>query len=215
MNNSIKNLILRRVALLSNAALLLLVTINLNFAQENKPLPQPAQKTTSQPPPSVVATDPFALIPAANAVDVASIDAIVKSLYNVISGDAGVKRDWNRFRSLFYPNAKLIPTGKNKAGVAGGRFITPEQYIETSGPYLEKEGFHEVGIANRVEQFGNIAHVFTTYEAKRKLSDSKPFMRGVNSIQLLNDGTRWWVINIAWSQETPEFPLPEKYLKKK
>ncbi len=88
-------------------------------------------------------------------------------------------------------------------------YITPEQYIEGSGPYLEKEGFHEIGIAQRVEQFGNIAHVFTTYQAKHKLTDEKPIMRGINSIQLINDGTRWWVLNIAWSQETPESPIPE------
>jgi hypothetical protein len=197
------------------ATFLTLSATNRSFAQENKPSqssPQAEQKTT--PRPQTAATlDPFASIPAANPADVSSIDAIIKSLYSVISGDAGVKRDWNRFRSLFYPNAKMIPTGKNKTGKAGGRFITPEQYIESSGPYLEKEGFHEIEIANRVEQFGNIAHVFTTYESKHKLSDAKPFMRGINSVQLVNDGTRWWVMNIAWSQETPESPLPEKYLK--
>lgn len=182
-----------------------------NMAQETKPTPAQTPKLA---PAASPAPNPFANIPPAKPEDVASIDSIVKALYEVISGDPGVKRDWNRFRSLFYPNAKMVPTGKNpNTGKAGGRFLTPEEYIERSGPFLEKEGFHEVGIAQRVEQFGNIAHVFTTYHSKHKLTDEKPFMRGINSIQLINDGTRWWVLNIAWSQETPESPIPEKYLK--
>ncbi|MBC7795750.1 MAG: hypothetical protein H7Z37_02630 [Pyrinomonadaceae bacterium] len=144
----------------------------------------------------------------------ASVDAIVKSLYNVISGDAGTKRDWNRFRSLFHKSAQMIPTGKNpKTGEINARYITPEEYIEKSGAYLEKEGFHEIELARRTEVFGNIAQVFTTYETRRKLSDAKPFMRGINSVQLLNDGKRWWILNITWSQESPENQLPTKYLK--
>lgn len=178
---------------------------------------QDAKPATPAAPPKPAASpvpDPFANIPPAKTEDVATIDGIVKALYSVISGDAGVKRDWNRFRSLYYPSAKMVPTGKNpNTGKAGGRFMTPEDYIERSGPILERDGFHEVEIARRVEQFGNIAHVFTTYQAKRKATDEKPFMRGINSVQLINDGTRWWILNIAWSQETPDSPIPEKYMK--
>ena len=197
-------------------------------AQENTTKPQPpppappvqtAQPQTPQQPapPSQQQTkeqvQPAAQTAQPNLADVASIDQIVKAVYDVISGDAGVKRDWNRFRSLFHPKATMTPTNKNRAGVVNARVITPEDYIQQSGAYLEKEGFHEREIARRVEQFGNIAHVFTTYEAKHKLSEEKPFLRGINSIQLFNDGSRWWVLTIAWSAETPETPLPEKYLK--
>ncbi|MDQ4123567.1 MAG: brain acid soluble protein 1 [Acidobacteriota bacterium] len=189
-----------------------------NMAQETKPAPatspKPATPATQPSPQASPAPNPFAKIPPAKPEDVSTIDNIVKALYEVISGDPGVKRDWNRFRSLFYPNAKMVPTFKNRnTGKIVGLYLTPEEYIERSGPLLEKDGFHETGIAQRVEQFGNIAHVFTSYQSKRKLTDEKPFMRGINSIQLINDGTRWWVLNIAWSQETPDSPIPEKYLK--
>lgn len=174
-------------------------------------MPTAAQESK---PPQVISKKEEPKMIAANPADVASIDAIVKSLYNVISGDAGVKRDWERFRSLFHPSARMIPTGKNsQTGIVGARALLPEEYITRSGSFLEKEGFHEVEIARRVEQFGNIAHVFSTYEARHKLTDAKPLMRGINSFQLLNDGKRWWVITIFWSQETAEMPLPEKYLK--
>lgn len=184
------------------------------FAQQTQTVnqsspPSPQQQTKEQTPTSSQQT----VAPAANPADVGSIDQIVKAVYNVISGDAGVKRDWNRFRSLFHPKATMTPTQKNREGKTVAVVITPEDYVARSGPYLEKEGFHEREIARRVEQYGNIAHVFTTYEAKHKLSDEKPFLRGINSLQLFNDGTRWWVLTIAWSAETPETPLPEKYLK--
>ena len=150
----------------------------------------------------------------ANPADVASIDSIMKAVYEVISGDAGQKRDWDRFRSLFHADAKLIPSGKNpQTGVQGARFLTPEDYITRSGPMLEQNGFHERELARHVDQYGNIAQVFSTYHAFRKKDDKDPFMRGINSFQLMNDGKRWWVINIYWQAETPDTKIPEKYLK--
>jgi hypothetical protein len=78
----------------------------------------------------------------ADSKDVASVDAIMAAVYDVISGDAGKARDWDRFRSLFYKDARLIPSGKNaKTGVYQAVSLSPEDYIERSGPYLEKEGF--------------------------------------------------------------------------
>jgi hypothetical protein len=71
----------------------------------------------------------------ANPADVASIDSIMKAVYDVISGDAGQKRDWDRFRSLFHKDAKLIPSGKNQqTGVQGARFLSPEDYIAAQRP---------------------------------------------------------------------------------
>lgn len=171
------------------------------------------QASNAPPAPATATTDPLAAVPSASPADVESIDAIVKTLYAVISGDAGVKRDWDRFRSLFYPDARMIPTGVNaetKKVVA--RVSMLDTYIERSSPFMEKNGFHEAEIARRVEQYGNIAHVFSTYTSRYKLTDPKPFARGINSIQLLNDGTRWWILSVAWSSETPEHPIPPQYL---
>jgi hypothetical protein len=152
----------------------------------------------------------------ANPNDVNSVDAIITAVYDVISGDAGVKRNWDRFRSLFHPSARLIPTGKNpQTGVVVARSLTPEDYITRSQSVLEKDGFHEREIARQTQSYGNIVHVFSTYEAKRKLSDEKAFLRGINSFQLFNDGKRWWVMTIFWNPETPENPIPKKYLKTK
>jgi len=150
----------------------------------------------------------------ANPSDVGSLDAIMKAVYSSISGDAGQKRDWDRLRSLFYKGARLIPTGKNpKTGVAGANVFTVDEYIAQAEPYFMKEGFYETEKARRVDMYGHIAHVLSTYESRHSLSDKKPFMRGINSFQLLNDGKRWWVMTIYWKHETPETPIPKKYLK--
>ncbi|NND73175.1 MAG: hypothetical protein HKN43_16500 [Rhodothermales bacterium] len=147
----------------------------------------------------------------ANPADVSSIDAITAAVYEVISGPAGEERDWDRFRSLFRPEAKLIPVGI-RDGQAGSFPMTPDQYIERSGPWLVQNGFFETEINRVTEQYGVIAHHFSTYESRRKADDPEPFARGINSFQLMNDGQRWWVVNIFWQGESEEYPVPGEYL---
>lgn len=164
---------------------------------------------------STPATTQSAPIGKAKEDDVRSIDTILAATYDVISGPAGKKRDWDRFRSLFYPGARLIPTGKrpNETEVRA-RVLTPDDYVERSAPFLEKEGFFERGVSNNVEQFGNIAQVLSTYESRHNAGDAQPFQRGINSFQLVNDGKRWWIMTIMWQAETPENPIPQEYLRK-
>lgn len=158
---------------------------------------------------------PAAPAAAANEADVASLDAIMKAVYDVISGDAGKKRDWDRFRALFHKDARLIPAGKNPTtGVIGANALTPEGYIERSGPYLEKNGFFEKEIARKTDIYGNIAQVFSTYASYHTSTDKEPFMRGINSFQLLFDGKRWWVLTIYWQGESADNPIPKEYLPK-
>ncbi len=149
-------------------------------------------------------------VPPAKPEDVASIDAILAALYDVISGPAGQARDWNRMRSLFIPGGRLMPTAVRPDGSVITRILEVNDYIATSGPSLERLGFTEREIARRVEQYGHIAHVFSTYEGRTETEPT--VIRGINSIQLLNDGTRWWVVSIYWEAERPDNPLPPQYL---
>ena len=138
--------------------------------------------------------------------------AIINALYKVISGPAGEKRDWQRFRQLFTAEAKIIPIGLKPDGGSVKRALGIEDYITTSGPFLEKEGFFENEIGHKIEMFGHFAHVFSTYESRKKANDEKPFMRGINSIQLWNDGKRWWIVNILFQNESGVNPIPSKYV---
>ena len=146
--------------------------------------------------------------------DVASLDNIMEALYGSISGDKGEKRDWDRFRNLFVEEARLIPSGKNREGKTGYRIMTPDSYVQSSGKWLEENGFHEVEISREVVEYGSLVHVFSTYESYRSKAEETPFARGINSIQLMNDGERWWVMQIYWLGESRELPLPSKYLPK-
>jgi len=149
----------------------------------------------------------------ADPADVASQDAIIAALYDVISGPAGEARDWDRFHSLFIvEGARLIPTGVNSAGIAGYNVLTPEDYVEAAGASLEANGFFESEIGRTTQEFGNIAHVFSAYDSRRTADDVEPFARGINSIQLFYDGSRWWITTVLWDSERPDNPIPGTYL---
>src|SRR5215510_535202 len=180
--------------------LMLCVSGCIGRSQTPTPQPSPTPATTTQ------------AIPAANPADVATMDSTVAALYDVISGPPG-KRDWDRFRSLFIPGARLIPTGVRQTGEVGSRVLTPDDYVQRSAPFLEKEGFFEREVSRRTEKFANIAHLFSTYESRHAKDDAKPFARGINSIQMMNDGKRWWIVTVFWQGEDPKNQLPAEYLK--
>jgi hypothetical protein len=149
--------------------------------------------------------------PAADPADVASVDAIITAIYDVISGPAGEKRDWDRFLSLHTPGAQLIPI-QFQNGAPAHTVLTPDQYVQNAGPYLEQNGFFEKEVARKTERYGNLVHAFSTYDSFRTAEDTEPFQRGIKSFQLIYEKDRWWIANIAWQPEWPGLPIPEQYL---
>jgi len=153
--------------------------------------------------------------PTADAADVESIDAIMTAVYDVISGEAGEARDWDRFMSLFIPEARLIPSGRNQQGQHGYQVMTPRQYVDGPGDWLVENGFFEDEAHRVTERWADIAHVFSTYNSYRTAADMEAgnhFQRGINSFQLMFDGERWWVVSIFWEAEAPNRPIPDEYL---
>lgn len=167
------------------------------FAQSSERAPATQQQTAAQ---------------TARLEDVKSIDSILTALYGVISGPAG-ERDWDRFRSLFLPQARLTAAVKNADGSARIRPMGVEDYAKGAGSYFLQHAFFETPIVNRVETFGNITQVFSSYESRRAAGEA-PFARGINSIQLLNDGSRWWIVSILWDEERADNPLPKEFAAK-
>jgi hypothetical protein len=143
---------------------------------------------------------------------VKTLDSTLETLYAVISGEKGEERDWDLFRYLFIPEARLIPTGKNAEGVTSYQVMTPDEYVALAGKRLVEMGFYEKEISREVDQFGPVVQAFSTYESYRSQSDATPFARGINSIQLFHDGDRWWVVSIFWNAETSANPIPDEYL---
>lgn len=151
----------------------------------------------------------------ANPADVESIDAIIGAVYDVISGEAGEARDWDRMRSLFIPEARLMPSGRGQDGTHRYAVWSTDEYIERAGPQLEANGFFETEAHRVTERWADIAHVFSTYNSYRTAADMEAgttFQRGINSFQLIFDGERWWIVSIMWEAEGPDRPISEEYL---
>ncbi len=149
---------------------------------------------------------------ASNPADSASVEAIIAATYEVISGGAGEERDWDRFIDLFAPEGTLSAVVELEPGIFGRRRVmSPEEYARSVGPNLTRTGFFENEIHLIKEEFGNIAHAFSSYESRRSADDSEPFARGINSFQLMHDGSRWYVVSIYWQAESDDRPIPARY----
>jgi len=151
-------------------------------------------------------------VPPADPEDVKSIDAIIHAYYDTISGERGKARDWKRLRSLMIPDTRFVTTRPLDNNISMPMICTIAQFIEVNGTYFEKGGYYEREVHRQVDRFGTVAQVFSTYESRRDLRETQPYSRGINSIQLLNDGMRWWIVNVMWDYERADNnPLPEKY----
>ena len=148
--------------------------------------------------------------PPARPGDVGSIDSILTTLYAVISGPVGQPRQWDRFFSLMHPDARLVPTRCGPGGACSLQSMTPEEYRTRADSILVAIGFHESELKRSTERYGAIAQAFSSYQSFRG-EETKPFARGINSIQLFWDGSRWWVLSIFWDSERASNPLPPAF----
>lgn len=173
---------------------------------ETTPAPMPPQT------PITNAAELAAKVPAPRPEDVKTMDGIMHAIYDVISGPAG-ERDWKRFRSLFLPQARFTEVGKTPEGTTYVISWGMDEFVRDAKEIFAKQGFYESGIVNDPQSYGNMTQVFSSYESRNSPAE-KPFQRGINSVQLLNDGTRWWVVSIFWDSERADNPLPAKFAKK-
>jgi len=140
--------------------------------------------------------------------DRAAIGAAVDEMYDMISGPAG-PRDWSRQANCFHPEARQIRTWIGADGRATFKAMGLADYAADTTPFFAANPFYEVEIGRRIDLFGNIAHVWSAYEARRALGDAKPERRGINSIQLFRDPDRGWrIIAMIWDNEREGLELP-------
>ena len=148
--------------------------------------------------------------------DATSVDAIVRALYAGVSHAPGEDPDWSHLRTVFLPAGRLIPPQRPNGDFT---FLTAEDFIARVSKGIatrkaegKEAGFSEREISRKTDCFGNICQIFSTYESRYTASDPKPFARGINAIQVVKDGNRWWIVNVLWDQEAPEKPIPAGYL---
>jgi hypothetical protein len=143
------------------------------------------------------------LTPTVRPSDVDTLDSILHAFYETVSGAVGQPRDWDRFRSLILPGGRLMPVVSIPGDRAGVRFLSTEDFIHRVEPIFAVEDFWERETSRQTETLGHFAHVLSFYECLRS-PDGPPFERSVNSIQLLNDGLRWWIVNVMWNTSRAE-----------
>ena len=141
------------------------------------------------------------------------MEAILHTLYDVISAGPNDKRDWDRFRTLFVPSARLGAAVKIGDGSVHYFGLDVERYIALNDKAMSGKGFFEKEIHRHADTFGNMTQVFSTYESRYKPDDPGPFERGINSIQLIDDGKRWWIVSIFWQSEDALLTLPRSWLR--
>ncbi|KAB1067146.1 hypothetical protein F6U93_12050 [Tamlana haliotis] len=146
---------------------------------------------------------------------VLTLDGTIKTFYEVLSAKKDTLRNWKQFKFLFKKDAKLIPTGEGKMGVYQVGYLSPDEYKKKSSEWFKTHGFLIHELHRKTQIYGNIAQVFSTFEAHHDLSDEEPFLRGINSFQLLYDEERWWIINVFWTHETHRYLIPKEYLPRK
>ncbi len=143
--------------------------------------------------------------------DVVSADAIVKALYDVISGSTSKPRDWDRFRFLFGKDAHMMTAVPHKDSGTIIRTITPEQYIQRNNIRLQEMGFIEKELHRITETHGAVTHMFSTYQSDLTINGKPQQVQGINSIQLFNDGKRFYVISVFWDGDSKK-TIDKKYL---
>ncbi len=143
------------------------------------------------------------------AEDVGSLDGLIAAYYDVISGPAGQPRQWARDHTLYIPDIRFVSMAVDKQGKPVAHIMSHQQFVDTSNPGV-LAGFYEKEVHRIVERFGNIAHIFSTYESRLK-ADGPVIARGINSIEAFWDGKRWWIASAIWDEERPDNPMPAEY----
>lgn len=144
--------------------------------------------------------------------EVGTLDGIIKAYYDVVTIKKGEKVSYQRDSCLHVPNTVVGFARPGKNGKTELKLVSLKKFHEDSDAFLEKEGFYEKELGRRVENYGAIYHVWSTYES-RNSADGPVLERGINSIQLFFDGTRFWILSWTVNDETKELPIPKKYLK--
>ena len=141
--------------------------------------------------------------------DRAEIGAAVDEMYAMISGPKG-PRDWSRQANCFHPDARQIRTSIDADGRAAMTMMGLDDYARNTTPFFAENDFYEIELGRRIDLFGNVAHVWSAYEARASLGDETPERRGINSIQLFRDPDAGWrIVAMLWDNERDGVALPE------
>ena len=137
------------------------------------------------------------------------VRAAMGRYYELFCFKGGATPDPEELRDLFMPEGKVINSNPDLP-----RALNVEQFIDlqqAQATHRAATGFYEREQFQKIDLFGNVAHVLSTY-AKLDRSHTEPFALGVGSVQLIKVQERWLISVVAWYDQTAEVQVPERYL---
>ncbi|WP_017732931.1 hypothetical protein [Nafulsella turpanensis] len=140
---------------------------------------------------------------------VKTIDGTINEVLKIVSGEKGVKRNWEAFRFLFTPNAQITVLRHEENNVNVPVTYSLEEFVRLGMRFYENDGFIEYELSKTINEYNGIAHAFQSYYAKELEIEEQ----GINSYQLVHDGKRWWIVSLLWTNNRNGVPLPEEYKK--
>jgi hypothetical protein len=139
--------------------------------------------------------------------DAKTINGLINASYEVVSGEKGATRQWERDNYLHHPKAVYSYFDKQKGRQ---RTMTLDEFHKETDDMVFNTAFYESEVNREIRVFGNIAQVWSTYETK--LEKNGPVARrGINSIQLIYENNRWHIISWIFSGETEINRIPKTF----
>ena len=143
-------------------------------------------------------------------VEAQNIDPVISDLYESISFTETQDPEYETFKSLFADGAHLISVQDTNSYT-----ITPDEFEQ--GLTQQRESgklisFEEYEIHRETDRYGNILHVFSTYQTNLETPEGNDSARGINSIQMMKDVGEWKIVSIIWYEENEAHLLPDEYL---
>lgn len=153
---------------------------------------------------NAVATEAQTFCGDSNPRQAQNLNNFTKELYQIVSGKAETKRNWQLMRELFSPEGQITPIFNDEKGHKVSK-LTVDEFIELNKVVFADVDFFETEVNSKIYQFGNSATIISQYESRDAL-DATPYSTGVNSFQLVNDGNRWCVISVTWDSDKGSYP---------
>lgn len=141
--------------------------------------------------------------------DVSTINGLMKAFYEVVSGEAGEKRQWERDLSIHHPKAiysYMTTINEESKQVT----LSLEDFHKETDNMVLETAFYENEINREVKVFGNIANVWSTYETRLE-KNGIVARRGINSIQLFYNNNKWQIISLVFDRETENNRIPQTF----
>ena len=145
--------------------------------------------------------------------DVSTVDGVVAALYQAVSFAPGSEPDWATLRTLLLPNAVIAQPVRASDEV---ELLSVDAFIgrfkeDLATFKMRDTGFWETVARVETTTFGRIAQSFVVFEPRTDPSSAEPAGRGVDSIELIRTGGRWWIAAITTEHERPGRAIPTTF----